>query len=435
MTERGQRTRTRGLGALGFVALTALLVATRGSLELESILLLYVLLIVAVSLVAGVLPAQVCAVAAMFTTNYFFVPPLHTLRIASRDDVVTLAVFVLVAGLVSLAAELAARQGARAAELAVEARLLAGAAASPAAESDPHELIAAIRTSFGYSSVRLEHQREVVSAAGDPGAEATRVIELGSGFHLVVAGAERIGEDRDRLLRLGTAAVRAVESRELANVDRARSTLLAAVGHDLRTPIAGISAAAAGLGAPGLEPADHAALVEAVALSADRLRALVDNLLDASRLRAGVLAAHCEPIGLEEVVHRVLAAQPMPVDVEDLEGLPLVLADPGMLERVLANLVDNAARHAAGSGSPELRCETDGAHVRLALVDHGPGLDTTNHDRLFAPFQHQDDASGSGIGLGLWVARGFMEAMGGQLLASDTLGGGLTVTLTLRRAG
>lgn len=433
MAEPSRHLPARGFSALGFGVLTTVLVATRGSLQLESILLLYVLLIVAVSLVAGIWAAQVCAVAALFTTNYFFVPPLHTLRIASRDDVVTLAVFVLVAGLVSLAAELAARQRAKAAALAVETRLLAGAAASPAAKSDPHQLIAAIRDSFGYTSVRLERHGEVLSEAGDVGAAGSRTVDLGGGFRLVVSGDERIGEDQNRLMRLGTAAVRAVESRELADVDRARSALLAAAGHDLRTPIAGISAAAAGLRARDLDPADHDALVDAVALSADRLRALVDNLLDASRLRAGVLAARCEPIGLEEVVHRVLAAAPTTITVDDLESLPLVLADPGMLERVLANLVDNASRHATGS-SPELRSQVDDDRVRLALVDHGPGLDTSDPDRVFAPFQHRDDASASGMGLGLWVSRGFMEAMGGELVATDTPGGGLTMTLSLRRA-
>lgn len=434
MTDPWPRWSTRLLSALGFIGLTALLVVTRGSLELESVLLLYVLVIVAVSLVAGVWAALACAVVALFTATYFFVPPLHTLRIESRDDVVTLIVFVLVAGLVSVASELGARQRAHAAALAVETRLLASAARAPASESEPQELITAIRDSFGYEAVKLLRQGVVVCTAGAPVGDTTRTVELGDGFEIVVCGSERMGEDLSRLQRLGQAAARAVESRELADVDRARSALLAAVGHDLRTPIAGISAAAAGLRATDLEPADRDALVTAVADSADRLRALVDNLLDASRLRAGVLAVRCEPMALDEVVPRVLAVHPGAVSVDVLESLPLVMADAGMLERVLANLMDNAARHAPSSTRLELRSQVTADEVRLAVVDHGPGVEVGDQEWLFTPFQQRDDASSGGLGLGLSVARGFMEAMGGRLTASDTPGGGLTMTISLRRA-
>jgi two-component system sensor histidine kinase KdpD len=428
-TARGWR--WRALSALGFLGLTGVLVLVRGSLQLESILLLYVLLIVLVALVTGVGAALLCAVAAALAANYYFVQPLHTLRIASRDDVVTLVVFALVGGLVSVAAELAARQRARSAELATETRLLAAAASSPAAQSDPAELLEAIRSSFGYDSVSLERGRVVVAAAGTPGPLRGRRIDLGPDAALFVDGPERLGEDHARLVRLGTAALRAVESRELADVDRARSALLAAVGHDLRTPIAGIAAAASGLREPELSGADRAELLDTVAAGAERLGALVDNLLDASRLRAGVLAASCVPISLEEVVPRALGPR---AAVPDLAALPHVLADPGMLERVLSNLLDNVERHAGRAAPWELKVHTEGSRVLLAVVDHGPGVADGAGDQLFAPFQRLDDTSPVGLGLGLSVARGFMEAMGGSLTATDTPGGGLTMTIALRQA-
>jgi two-component system sensor histidine kinase KdpD len=238
--------------------------------------------------------------------------------------------------------------------------------------------------------------------------------------------------DHARLVRLGTAALRAVESRELADVDRARSALLAAVGHDLRTPIAGIAAAASGLREPRLGEVDHRGLVDSIAEGAERLGGLVDNLLDASRLSAGVLAATCVPLSLEEVVPRVLGSR---AATPDLEALPHVLADPGMLERVLANLLDNVQQHAGPAALCELRAHPTADHVLLEVVDHGPGARDVAREQLFAPFQRLDDSSPVGLGLGLSVARGVMEAMGGTLTASETPGGGLTMTLGLRRAG
>jgi K+-sensing histidine kinase KdpD len=214
-----------------------------------------------------------------------------------------------------------------------------------------------------------------------------------------------------------------------AEVDRLRTALLAAVGHDLRTPLAGIKAAASSLRQRDVawSPADTAEFLATIEESADELDAVVANLLDMSRLRAGVLSVSVLPTAVEEVVGRAVRGADVTLDVPD--GLPLVAADPGLLERVLANLVANARRHAAGS-AVRVEARRAGDRVALAVVDAGPGIDPAQHERVFAPFQRLDDRR-TGIGLGLAIARGFTTAMGGTLEPAPTPGGGLTMTIAL----
>jgi signal transduction histidine kinase len=163
----------------------------------------------------------------------------------------------------------------------------------------------------------------------------------------------------------------------------------------------------------------------------------VENLLAMSRLQAGVLSVHLRPVALDAVVGQALRHTPphgaVQVAVDD--GLPYVRADPGLLERVVANLVSNAVNAAAG-GSVAISAFRSGTAVALAVVDHGAGIRKADRDRVFAPFQRLDDRrADGGLGLGLAIARGFTEAMGGTLVPSDTSGGGLTMTVTLPTAG
>ena len=209
------------------------------------------------------------------------------------------------------------------------------------------------------------------------------------------------------------------------------------MGHDLRTPLAGIKAAVSSLRQPDIDwaPADRAELLATVEDSTDRLVALVENLLSLSRLQAGVLSAAPRPIALDAVVAQALlhTAGGAAVDVDVPDDLPLALADPGLVERVLANLLANAV---TASAPDKVRMEGRAAGGRLCLrvIDHGPGLPAADRDRLFAPFQRLDDRGGAGLGLGLAIARGFTEAMSGTLTPSDTPGGGLTMTVELPAA-
>ncbi|HEY4604843.1 MAG TPA: ATP-binding protein, partial [Blastococcus sp.] len=241
-------------------------------------------------------------------------------------------------------------------------------------------------------------------------------------------------------LQQGRLAATAARAERLAAGNSMRTALLAAVSHDLRTPLAGIKAASSALRAKELDltEADRAELVETIDESADRLTGLVDNLLDMSRLQAGVVSPRLTPCDLPAIVHRGLTwldgAELARVELDWSADLPHVLADPGLLDRVVANLIGNAVRHAP-AGRVVVTAGALDDRVELRVIDHGPGVARTDRELLFAPFQRLGDApAGQGVGLGLAVARGLTEAMGGTLTAEETPGGGLTMVVSLQAA-
>jgi two-component system sensor histidine kinase KdpD len=217
----------------------------------------------------------------------------------------------------------------------------------------------------------------------------------------------------------------------LSEIDRLRTTLLAAVSHDLRTPLAGIKASVSALREPDvtIPAAEQRELLATVEESADRLTGVVDNLLSASRLQAGRLSLRLEPVALDGVAASALVNTGVDADLEVPDDLPLVLADAGLLEQVIGNLVRNA-RQADPSGRVVLTGRVCDGRAELAVVDHGPGVPEADRAAMFAPFHRLDDASG-GLGLGLTVVKGFTEAMHGTVTPSTTPGGGLTMTLSL----
>ena len=228
----------------------------------------------------------------------------------------------------------------------------------------------------------------------------------------------------------------AAAARELAATDKLRAALLGAVGHDLRTPLAAIKTAISSLRSPDVEFSDddRAELLATVEESADRLTAVVGNLLAHSRLQAGVLSVDLQPTALDAVAAQAALAADPQAEMAVPDDLPLALADPGLLERVLANLLANARTASPPGGVVTLRGEAGDTQVRLAVIDHGRGLPAAVREAAFAPFQRLDDHTGGGLGLGLAIARGFTEAQGGTLIPSDTPGGGLTMTITLPAA-
>jgi two-component system sensor histidine kinase KdpD len=226
----------------------------------------------------------------------------------------------------------------------------------------------------------------------------------------------------------------AAQAEALAEGNRMRTALLAAVSHDLRTPLASIKASVSSLRQTDVHwtEEDEADLLANIEQNADRLDALVGNLLDMSRLQTGSLAPFLRAIAVDEVA---------PVALRGLDGgdalqivvpddLPLVRADPGLLERVLANLFSNALRHSPPDSPPALLAREDGDRVVLEVVDHGAGVPGDLKERIFEPFLRLEERS-PGVGLGLAVAKGFAEAMGGTIAAVDTAGGGLTMRVTL----
>ncbi|KWX08060.1 histidine kinase, partial [Carbonactinospora thermoautotrophica] len=271
-------------------------------------------------------------------------------------------------------------------------------------------------------------------------------VPISDDFALVLAGRVPSAGDR-RVLEAFAAqaavvlerqrlAAQAAEAHRLAEADRTRTALLAAVSHDLRTPLASIKAAVSSLRADDVrwDPEDEAELLAAIEESADRLDALVGNLLDMSRLQTGTVTPVMRPVGLDEVVPAALAGVPAArVRLDVPESLPLVWADPGLLERVVANVVENAVQHSPPDQPVLIQAGAIQDRVELRVVDRGPGVPDEAKDRIFEPFQRLGDApKGTGVGLGLAVARGFAEALGGSLTAEDTPGGGLTMVLALR---
>jgi two-component system sensor histidine kinase KdpD len=220
-----------------------------------------------------------------------------------------------------------------------------------------------------------------------------------------------------------------------------RTALLTAVSHDLRSPLASAKAAVTSLRSTDVQwdPEDRAELLATADESLDRLTRLVGNLLDMSRLQAGALAVFPRPAGLADITARALDDLGEPgrlITVDIPDDLPDVLADPGLLERVIANLTGNALRYAPSGTPPRLTASALGGRVELGVIDRGPGIPPRDRDAVFTAFQRFGDTDNTtGVGLGLALSRGLTEAMGGTLELSETPGGGLTMTVSLPAAG
>ena len=463
------------LAVLGPFALTAALTGLGSRLTLPSQLLLSLALTVVVALVGGLWPALVCAVLGSLLINYFFTPPIHTFTIERPENALALVIFVGVAVAVASVVDLAARRSQEARHSQAEAATLSTlAGAALRGGTGVESLLEQLRTTFSMSTAVLLERADdrspwtVVAScgaaapragaagpqsgtgAGDPTVvEAPVSADLMVALHghplpandqrVVQAYAAHIGV----LLQRERLTARALEAQRREQGSAIRTALLAAVSHDLRTPLAGIKAAVSSLRQSDVEwsAADEAVLLATIEESADRLDALVANLLDMSRLQTGSVQPQMRAVALDEIVPPALTGvghhhhhhdqDQVRVQVQVPDSLPLVAGDAGLLERVVANLVENAVRH--GAGSPVLLTASIlGDQVELRVVDRGPGVDDAAKETIFAPFQRLGDApSGAGVGLGLAVARGFTEATGGRLWAEDTPGGGLTMVLSL----
>jgi K+-sensing histidine kinase KdpD len=441
------------LTAFALPGLTGALDAVRGDLDLASVLLLYLLAVVVISVVGGLVGGVAAAVLSFLLANFFLIPPYHTFNVEGRDSVIALVVFLVVAVTVSVLVDVAARSQAAAARSEAEATLLGRVAAEPLTHSSVADVLTEVASTFGLTSVALVERRndtELVLARLGPvfTGPGTVSVDAGGDRLLMGDGRDLFAEDRRLLRNLAHAASRAVDAhalageasraQELAEVDRLRSALLAAVGHDLRTPLAGIKAAVTTLRQPEvqLDGSDRDELLETIEHSANRLADLIANLLDLSRLQAGALNIDLRAVAVDEVVARALIERHLGDVVNAVDDdLPMVLADPGLLERVVANLADNAHRYASPAARIEVRARCSEAFVEISVVDEGPGVQETDWARMFVPFQRLHDRSTDvGVGLGLAIARGFTQAMGGTLEPAHTPGGGLTMTVILPRA-
>ena len=436
------------LAVAGLPALTALLVAWRGHLNLSDDLLIYLVAVVAVTVVGGFWPAVLAAVAASLLLNWYFTAPLHTFTIAEPKNLLALVLFVTVAVAVSSVVHLAARREADAARSAKETASLLSLAQTVLGGADtPADVLDHLTASHGGHAELLERVagRWIrVASSGAAGQDASVIrFEVRPDLALEVRGQAPsatasllAGYTAQAVAALDRARLRtqAAQAEALAEGNRMRTALLAAVSHDLRTPLASIKASVSSLRQTDVHwtEEDEADLLANIEQNADRLDALVGNLLDMSRLQTGSLAPFLRAIAVDEVA---------PVALRGLDGgdalqivvpddLPLVRADPGLLERVLANLFSNALRHSPPDSPPALLAREDGDRVVLEVVDHGAGVPGDLKEQIFEPFLRLEERS-PGVGLGLAVAKGFAEAMGGTIAAVDTAGGGLTMRVTL----
>ncbi|MGX1541985.1 ATP-binding protein [Streptomyces adustus] len=444
------------VGVLGPALLTWLLTGAAPEVGLANDMLLYLTLTVAAALLGGLLPALASAVVGSLLLNWYFTPPVHTLTIADPRNIVAIAIFVGVAVSVASVVSLADRRTHQAARLRAESEILSFLAGNVLrGETTLEALLERVRETFGMDSVALLErtaEADPWTCAGSVGPEPAESpddadvdVPLGENMALTLRGRVLPAADRRVLAAFAAQAAVALDrqrlrheadrAKELAEGNRTRTALLAAVSHDLRTPLAGIKAAVTSLRADDVEwsEQDRAELLEAIEAGADRLDNLVGNLLDMSRLHTGTVTPVIRESGLDEVVPMALGGVPEDsVELDIPETLPMVYVDRGLLERAVANVVENAVKHSTQGERVLVAASALADRVELRVVDRGPGVPDDDKHRIFEPFQrHGDSPRGVGVGLGLAVARGFAEAVGGSLHAEDTPGGGLTMVLTV----
>src|SRR6516225_6834060 len=436
------------LAAAALPLLTVVLAAGRPHLNLADFVLVYLVAVVAITVIGGFWPAVLAAVAASLLLNWYFTAPIHTFTIQQPRELLALLLFVTVAVAVSSVVHLAARRAVQAARAREEAASLLELAQTVLAGADsPAAVLEHLTRTHGGQAELAERAGgrwvRAASSGVDGVLAAASRIDIRSDLTLLVTGQDPSATpallagyaaqaaaalDRERL------RTQAAQAEALAEGNRMRTALLAAVSHDLRTPLASIKASVSSLRQTDVTwtQSDQQVLLATIEENADRLDGLIGNLLDMSRLHTGSLQPFLRPITIDEVAPVALRGLDAPADlrIEVPDGMAMVLADPGLLERVLANLFSNALDHSPSELPPVLQAHREQDTVVIEVVDHGPGVPDELKARIFEPFQRFDERK-VGVGLGLAVAKGFTEAMGGAIVAADTPGGGLTVRITL----
>lgn len=448
-----------GIASVGLPSMTVLFAHSRSAFSLPSILLLYLVLAMVVALVGGVMPSAAAVVAGFLLANWYFTPPEHEFTVAATENLLALAVYVAAAGIVAVLVDRVGRRTLQARRATAEASAMASLAGGLASGAEPGvslgELLGTLRATFGFRAASLLRragddawQVEASSGHQPPAvpADADAVCDVGSDGMLALAGGSLSADDQRVLQALAAQLALAAEARRLhGEASRAgaleaanelRTALLQAVSHDLRTPLASIKASISSLRQRDItwtasEVDEFQATIEE---ETDRLSALVGNLLDMSRLQADVLAVSLRPTGVDEVALAAAAslgpiAGQVLIDVP--ETLPDVAADAALLERALANLLSNAVRMSPAGRPPRITAGAVLDRVDIRVIDHGRGLRPGDRELVFQPFQRLGDHGGSGVGLGLAITKGFVEAIGGELTIDDTPGGGATMVVSL----
>jgi two-component system sensor histidine kinase KdpD len=453
-------------------------------LNLATHVLVHLTGVMVVAFIGGLWPAVVAALLDSLLLNYFETDPVGTFSVKDPQNIFALLVFLGSAIAVSLLVGLSARRAREAARARSEAAILADLARDALIEDDTvPAFLSKVRKTFEVQSAGLYtlrgdslragtlrgdtppadtgegwalqaysgHAPPPPPGSGDPAAGAVELADPATA--LVVAGRALTAGDRRLLTAYGShllllrqrqsLQLKLSETAKLAEGNSIRTSILRAVSHDLRTPLAGIKLAVTALRRQNMRLPEEvkAEMLETIESYSDRLESLVGNLLDMSRISSGSAAPLTAPVTWRDAIEEALRGIPAgAIRVDLAPNMPLIDADLGMLERVIANIAENALKYApgadvviAGPSSGSAMTTLDGRPCgELRIVDHGQGVPAANVISMFEPFQRLDDApDGLGIGLGLAVAKGFTEAMGGQLSAQPTPGGGLTMVIRL----
>lgn len=407
---------------------------------------IYLIAVLAVAIRRGQVAALAAAVLGVLTLNYFFIKPLHQLTIADSDNVVALGVLLLAALVVGRLAAQVRRQAAEAelrAEQAAarerEAVMLADAATALLGGTD--DMVVAISTGLetaGRGELRLGASAAPQAREGEislrvPTDARAVWIYAAASTNWTEADLNRIATPLARLLDVAaereTAAARSAEAEAARQADAAKTVILHAVSHDLRSPLTAVRTAAAGLREEGTTPEDRVALIDAIEEESDRLTRLIGNLLDLSRIEAGAVHPRTDWCDLLDVISSTVShirdsLSSGRIQIE-LDGeLPLVRADASQLERVFSNLIENALRFSPPDQPVRISGGVGAGKVTVRVVDQGPGVPASQRAAIFEPFQSGGDDRRDGVGLGLAISKGFTEANGGELrLQADSADG------------
>lgn len=424
--------------------------------------------VMAVAFIGGLWPAVLAAILDSLLLNYFETDPVGTFSINDPQNLFALLVFVGAAIAVSLVVGLSAKRAQEAARARAEAATLADLARDALIEDDTiAAFLDKVRETFHVRSAGLftrpadaggwdlqAHSGEVPPPAPGSGKSDADACEMADQDTALVVSGRTLTAGERRLLAAHGAhllllrqrhalQLRLKKTTKLAEGNSIRTSILRAVSHDLRTPLAGIKLAVTALQRQKRRLPEEVQdeMLDTIDSSADRLDSLIGNLLDMSRISSGSTAPLTSPVTWRDAIEDALRGLPEgAIRIDLAPNMPAIDADLGMLERVIANVVENALKYApdsdivvvgpsSGSGAATIEGRPCG---ELRIVDHGQGVPAADVIAIFEPFQRLDDApEGLGIGLGLAVAKGFTEAMGGQLTAEPTPGGGLTIVIRL----
>jgi two-component system sensor histidine kinase KdpD len=412
--------------------------------------------VVVIAVLGGGRAGFLAALIAFLLADYFVIAERRSFDIWEGEGLPSAVLFLAIAGGVTFLVQRWSRLGSEARRTRSQAETLLRVVGWLGHEEDPLGLfLDHVRASFGFSSVSVLKESEgawtLEAASGeDPPLtpeRATETVRLGDRSFLATVGPQLKGEEGQLMSILvpqmavavqnRTLKDRASEASEIADMNELRGAILNAVSHDLRNPLAGIKAAATSLMQDDVDwnAADREQFLETIDQETDRLNSLVGNLLDVSRLRTGAVGVFLQSCAIEDVVHGALESlgeRKGKVVVDLPDPVALVNADPALLERAIANVTDNAFKWSPAGEAVRIDAYQTDEHVELRIIDKGPGIPEEERQRVAQAFERLGESGESmGFGLGLAVARGFVEAMRGRFSIEDTPGGGTTIVITL----